>query len=243
MLVSTTVRRGKSALIVTLVALAACAEPVTAPPALEIGAATGPQMSAAGMRLPKKTKKVRAHETYDAKSKQTVYTFTIDPNVAQNVTLGEHEVFVPARAICDPSTSSYGAGEWDKPCTLATTPITFRAITGERHGHAAIDFEPDVRFAPSSDTDRTQWVILTLRDAKKLKLDTEYSILWWDAEAESNSGEGSDKGAWVDESLTDPTLRAWTDRRGNKVSRRLKHFSGYNVTSGRSGRGRGGEDG
>jgi hypothetical protein len=238
MLVSTTVRRGKSALIVTLAALAACAEPVTAPSALDIGAASGPQMSAAGMRLPKKTKRVKAHETYDADSKRTLYTFTIDPNVAQNVTLGEHEVFLPARAICDPSSSSYGTGEWDKPCTLATRPITFRAITGERHGHAAIDFEPDVRFAPSSDEDRSQWVILTLRDAKKLKVDAEYSILWWDAEAESNSGLGNDRGAWVDESSTDATLRAWTDRRGNKVSRRLKHFSGYNVTSGRS-RGRG----
>jgi hypothetical protein len=95
-----------------------------------------------------------------------------------------------------------------------------------------------VRFAPTPDDDVRRWVVLTLRDAKKLKDDKDYSILWWDADAPSNNGNGGDRGAWVDEAETDPTLIAWTDRRGNKVSRRLKHFSGYNVTSGRSSEGR-----
>jgi hypothetical protein len=233
MVVSLLVRRG-TPLLLALVALTACGEAATAPslqPDLDEAA---PLLSAANSGPHNKPKKVKAHKTYDADSKNTVYSFTIDPTVAQLVRLGDHEVILPANVVCDPSTSGYGSAEWEKPCTLARAAITFRAITGTRHGHAAIEFEPDVRFVPGSTEDPGRSAVLTLRDVKKLNDKTNYSILWWDADAESNSGSGSDKGAWVDEAATDPTLRAWTDRGGNRVSRRLKHFSGYNVTSGRS---------
>ena len=59
------------------------------------------------------------------------------------------------------------------------------------------------------------------------------AILWYDAAA----------GKWIDESQSDPTLKARAES-GNLVTRRLKHFSGYllwvglgsyNVTSGMGG--------
>jgi hypothetical protein len=248
MLVSTVVRRDPRSLVLALFALTACSESATGPtpPASrtpEPSALLSSSNSGSGRkRGGSKPQKVKAHETYDADSKNVIYTFTIDPRRSQSVKLGDHTVVLPAHVICDPSTSSYGAGEWEKPCALATAPIEFRAIAGTRQGHAAIAFEPDVRFAPGVDAQPSRWVILTLRDTKKVKDkdQKDYAILWWDADAEANSGEGSsnEKGAWVDESETDPTLRAWTDPRGNLVTRRLKHFSGYNVTSGRSGRNR-----
>ena len=43
----------------------------------------------------------------------------------------------------------------------------------------------------------------------------------------------SDAG-WVDESLIDPTLRAWLDPLHNSVVRRIKHFSGYMVAAANS---------
>jgi len=231
MLVSTLVRRARGTpLVLPVLLIAGCSEPATAPePGLSPAAASAALSAGPGG----KPQKVKAHKTYDRDSKNTVYTFTIDPSRAQVVTLGDHTVELPANVICDPNSSSYGSSEWEKPCTLATAPIAFQAITGQRHGHAAIEFEPDVRFAPGSDNDPERWVVLTLRDSKKLHDTKDYTILWWDADAESNSGNGVDRGAWVDEEASDPTLRAWTDRKGNKVSRRLKHFSGYNVTSGR----------
>ena len=96
------------------------------------------------------------------------YTFTITPTLSQSVKLGDHTVLIPANVICDPATTAYGVGEWDKSCALARSPITFRAITGTRHGYAAIEFEPDARFAPAADNQPSRWVTLTLRDAKKL---------------------------------------------------------------------------
>jgi hypothetical protein len=39
-------------------------------------------------------------------------------------------------------------------------------------------------------------------------------------------------GEWIDESITDPSLGALNDVQGNRVSRRLKHFSGYLVGAG-----------
>jgi hypothetical protein len=37
---------------------------------------------------------------------------------------------------------------------------------------------------------------------------------------------------WVDESVSDPSLWATADYSGNRVTRRLKHFSGYLVGAG-----------
>ena len=42
-------------------------------------------------------------------------------------------------------------------------------------------------------------------------------------------------GNWIDESLTDATLVTTTDAWNGSVSRRIKHFSGYMVSTARSG--------
>jgi hypothetical protein len=70
-----------------------------------------------------------------------------------------------------------------------------------------------------------RWVILSLHDQRRLRTGDVYDILYSDTGADS----------WVDESLTDPTLRAWIDIFHNSVVRRVKHFSGYLVTANWSG--------
>ena len=144
--------------------------------------------------------------------------FTIDPSRAQNVSLGDHTISFPAYSICDPATSSYGPAYWDSWCNKLYRPITIHAKWSTDAGHARVDFEPALRFVPTSYTDR--WVVLSFKEPQSLRDGTDYEILW-----------RANTGAWVDESRTDSSLRAWYDYYNNRVSRRIKHFSGYNVTA------------
>jgi hypothetical protein len=58
-----------------------------------------------------------------------VYTFAINPKKQQTLYLGANALFIPANAVCDLSSSSYGAAHW----------------TSKR---PSIDFQPALRFAP-----------------------------------------------------------------------------------------------
>ena len=63
---------------------------------------------------------------------------------------------------------------------------------------------------------------LSLKDSKDIDPQLYYTILWFDRDLK----------AWVDESATDPTLKAKLNPSGNLVTRRLKHFSEYALWSG-----------
>src|SRR5690348_3180091 len=141
--------------------------------------------------------------------------FVVDPTQATQIKLGDHVVSLPANSICDPATSGYGPDLWDAPCTPLQTPITFHAKWNSKLGHAFIAFSPDVRFVPTSDP--SQYVRITMKDYYDLDPSASYPIFWLRA---------SDS-TWVDESTSDPSEQATIDLNGNKVSRRLKHFSGY----------------
>jgi hypothetical protein len=214
MRVSTLVR--PIALMVALASLAACSDSAVAP-----RQAVRSELRPLGFTAPPTLRKSAATVDVDIVDNDEV-EFTIDPNQQQNVYLGSHTISFPAHSICDPETSSYGPEYWDAPCRAAHRPIKFRAKWSVSDGHARVDFEPSVRFVPpSSPWNFTDWVILSIKEPKALQVDRNYEILW----------KGSN-GGWVDESKTDPTLRAWSDWTGNRVSRRIKHFSGYNVTAG-----------
>jgi len=140
--------------------------------------------------------------------------------------LGIHAIYFPAGAICDPETSSYGVTEWDKPCTPITKPIQIHAELREQGGRSWIDFTPSLRFVPSEDEDR--WVYLFMKtDAalgKQLAQKNAPPILW--SPAIGMPG--------IDESILDRTLKTKWDKRLGGVYRRIEHFSGYNVYTGRS---------
>ena len=145
-------------------------------------------------------------------------TFVVNPNETRSYSFGPHSVYIPANAICDPKTAEYGEELWNSSCETLREAITVTVRWEGKGGHGAVTFEPDLRFAPSSNP--MQWVWLTLRDRKLISDYRTYSILWL-----------SPTRGWVDESATDPSLKAFVSKDNNTVYRRLKHFSGYLVSA------------
>ena len=161
-------------------------------------------------------------------------TFTIWPGAPVLEKFGDHVLTMPPNVVCDPGKSGYGPSHWDEPCPVLQRPITVTATWGKQGDRPVIAFSPDLRFVPSDNEFR--WVQLSLRDGQGIDPAQYYTILWYDAEARQ----------WIDESATDPTLKARTSPIGNLVTRRLRHFSdyalwsgfgSYNVTSGMGGEG------
>jgi hypothetical protein len=128
-----------------------------------------------------------------------------------------HWILFPARSICDLGTSGYGPGTWDLPCTPHQGTVTILAtVRTDAAGHPVVDFSPRLRFNPAAAA-----VTLTMKDAYVSQ--TDRAILYC-----------PDAGPCVDESLTDPSLVTYSEAGGNYYKRRIKHFSGYNIASGRS---------
>jgi hypothetical protein len=146
-------------------------------------------------------------------------TFVVSPGLAVSQRFDDHVLFIPADAVCDPATSGYGTALWDAPCAPIQQPIEVTATWSTRNDRPVISFSPELRFAPSDDPSR--WVNLSLKDTKGIDPEKYYAILWYNAEV----------GQWVDESLSDPTLKAHANQSGNMVTRRLKHFSAYELWS------------
>jgi hypothetical protein len=207
MRVSTMVRLS---IVTPLMALGACADSATGP---------GRAITADELETPSLGKS-SGNVAYYMVDSNTIM-FTIDPTKRQTVGAGGNSIVFPAHSVCDPEVSGYGQDLWDTACKSLTKPITITASWTYREGHALVEFEPALRFAPAGANEQDKWVILTLQEKIKLNRNATYQILW-----------RAPDGQWIDESLNDPTMRAWTDKAGNKVSRRIKHFSGYNVTAG-----------
>src|SRR5215208_4138998 len=56
------------------------------------------------------------------------YTFEIDPSQSQSLALGASHLDIPANAVCDLATSSYGADHWDEDCSAQTETFTITAV-------------------------------------------------------------------------------------------------------------------
>ena len=132
-----------------------------------------------------------------------------------------HRIEFPANAICDIPTSSYGPGEWDQPCTPTTALVRITAKSWvDLAGHPHVDFEPAMRFSPALQ----EGVVLYLRD-KKASIDPSTKVLYCSGLLNLHC---------VDESVSDPSVAVKLDAANGFVYRRIKHFSGYNVTAGRA---------
>lgn len=132
--------------------------------------------------------------------------------------LGQHAIHFPRKSICALN-SSYGPSEWDKPCTPATQPVDFHVEIVKQDGREWMQFTPEVRFVPT--TNPRQYVMLFMWTAWQGSdiSEDDLQILW--SPAIGIQG--------IDESLTDPTLRTKLYARSGLLTRRLKHFSAYNV--------------
>jgi hypothetical protein len=152
-----------------------------------------------------------------------VTTLLINPATSNTFSIGGvHKLKVPSGAVCDPLTSSYGPGTWDLPCAPAVAPIVVTATSWtDSSGHPFISFQPALRFRA---TDHGS-VTIYMKD-KDGVIDPSDRILYCPDDV---PGAGC-----VDEALTDSTLNTHVERNGTTLSRVIKHFSGYNIASGRS---------
>jgi hypothetical protein len=150
------------------------------------------------------------------------FSVTINPWTRTYWDLGAgNSIVFPAHSLCDVYRSSYGMGEWDKPCTPATNSQTIQVKAWlDGAGHPRVDFYPNVRFVPSNDP--YNWVVLSFADYSA-SLNPFFNINYCPV-VTSN--------ACIDESRSDPSVATVHDPITGKVTRRLKHFSGYNVAAG-----------
>ena len=140
------------------------------------------------------------------------YSFTIDPSQAQLLQLGANGLYIPANAVCDLATSSYGTGTWNDSCALQTTPFTITAVVkNAATDHPSVEFQPALRFSPTTST------YLYLSVTNKATLDASKVMLY------------CNETSCTDESLADSDLRSYVDSKNFMVFRRIKHFSGYVV--------------
>jgi hypothetical protein len=154
----------------------------------------------------------------------TSVDFYVGPNGGVFFT-GNHAVVFPSQSICDPATSSYGPSTWDLPCVPLQTTLKVHAEVRRANGQTWIDFTPSLRFVPSTSSSRWVWMLMYTPDAVGATNDlSRFNILW----AKSIGG------ATVDETSDDSSLRTYVDTFSGISVRRIKHFSGYTYTSGRS---------
>jgi hypothetical protein len=140
------------------------------------------------------------------------YTFTIDPSQTQLLKLGANGLYIPANAVCDIATSSYGVGSWNDACALQTAPFTITAVVkNAATDHPSVEFQPALRFSPATST----YLYLSVTD--QATLDASKVMLY------------CNETSCMDESLTDSDLRSYVDTKNFMVFRRIKHFSGYVV--------------
>lgn len=136
--------------------------------------------------------------------------------------IGNNAVVFPAKSICDPSTSGYGPDTWNAPCAPLNGSITVHAVTRVADGRVQVDFTPSLRFAPSDKPSEWVWLFMYTPTASGAVDLSAFNILY----------ASTLDAAPVDESLTDASLRTYVDSRSGVSLRRVKHFSGYTVSTG-----------
>lgn len=200
-------------ILVTLVVVGGCQETVSAPQ----GSSTGP---ASIMLAPAGSPQLSLGEKADDSGD---IDFTVTPN-GGTFLLGNHAVVFPSRSICDPSVSSYGAGTWDAPCVALKGALRIHAKIRTAKLGTWVDFSPSLRFVPSSEP--AQWVYIYLYSPSFLGASdlSKYSILW--APAIGSDG--------VNDMAGDATLRTYVDTHKGVAMRRIKHFTGYYASTGRT---------
>jgi hypothetical protein len=148
--------------------------------------------------------------------------FSVSPN-GGIFAVGNNLVVFPSQSICDPATSSYGPTTWDQPCTPLASTLKVHAEVRSADGRTWVDFTPSLRFVPSSSPSKWVWLAMYTPGAVGSADLSSYNILWAQ----------SIRGATVDETPTDPTLRTYVDTFSGVSLRRIKHFSGFTSQSGR----------
>ncbi|HEX6600721.1 MAG TPA: hypothetical protein VF034_15515 [Gemmatimonadaceae bacterium] len=140
------------------------------------------------------------------------YTFNIDPTQAHTLQLGASGLYIPANAVCEVGSSSYGIGTWNDSCEPQTRPMTITAVVrNAATDHPSVEFQPALRFSP----EKQVWLYMSVTDQATLD---NTKVLWYCNET-----------SCMDESQADSDLVSYVDTQHYMVFRRIKHFSGYVV--------------
>jgi len=152
----------------------------------------------------------------------TVTVLLVDPSENATYPIASvHRLSVRAGGVCVLD-APYGAQYWDTPCDARTEPFLITARTwADSAGHPAIEFQPALRFSPTSSNGRPS-AELFIKD-KSASENAAASIVYC-----------SGKNRCVDEALDDASLATKRDAGQGYLYRRIKHFSGYTITMGRS---------
>ena len=186
--------------LVTMIVIAGCQE----------AGVSAPQSAATEMKAPAGAPQLSLSRS---QSNNADVDFTVTP-AGGVFYLGRNAIVFPANAICDPATSSYGAGTWDDSCVPLTTPLKIHAKVRTATAGTWVDFKPSIRFVPSNDS--RSWVYMYMS--------SQNAILF--APAIGAAG--------VNDASADATVKTYFDSQNGTTLRRIKHFTGYMTSSGRS---------
>jgi len=197
--------------LATLAILAGCSESAISPTESSLSPSAPALMSRAPSGTPALTMTTTAAGNVTA-------DFTVTPKGGVFY-IGRNAVVFPANSICDPATSGYGQGTWDNSCTPLASAITIHAVATSSANGTTVDFSPSLRFVPSNNPTRWVWLYVNSPSLAGTNDLSKFTILYVPTPG----------AAPIDESLTDPTLRTYVDKRDGTSLRRVKHFTGYTV--------------
>jgi hypothetical protein len=208
-----------TAALVVIGALTACSDAPSSPdaaPALDAARVSAP--ATAPVR-PQAANASLNYTVYTPEGVQVGDTMVTTFNVAHRkdgvYMLGRHWIYFQAGSICDPLRSTYGESFWNDPCRTAKTDIQIVAkVWADSAGAPRVEFFPHLRFQPD------KYVILHM--TYDIPGNHEPKILWFK----------NDKVVALDESANDEALVTQKDST-LMVYRRIKHFSGYTLSTGR----------
>jgi len=176
---------------------------------------------------------IRGNRREEADAKPV--SFDIKPKGGR-VRAGAFELVYSDNAVCDPATSGYGPDVWKTPCQALTKPIRITGKVWVQDGMTFTDFSPDIRFNPASDV----YLTVKINDIQHLRPQADWADtygIWYTTRV-------GDVRYLINDAADNPELTTVfeTDRKGNAtgwVTRKIWHFSGYFVRSGRTDEGEG----
>jgi hypothetical protein len=158
--------------------------------------------------------------------------FTLTSRGGSFAISGLYTVTFPANSVCNPDNTKYGSTEWDKACSTLRDgqSIKVHAVLSLASGGLAIDFTPALRFSPSSQVTISTGVFAPVLKANKDYFLAHPSALNFLAISYS-PGLGASS---VNDYKTDSSLITHVNLTTGQIWRRVKHFSGYNISTGQA---------
>jgi hypothetical protein len=140
------------------------------------------------------------------------------------------DVNFPANSVCSPDRSTYGPSEWDKSCSTLGAKESIKVTARLRLSPSglAVDFSPALRFSPTTQVTLSTDVFTSVLKSNRDYFSNSPNALNFLAMNYSQSLGGVGTADFV----SDKTLLTHVNLETGLVWRRVKHFSGYYVTSG-----------